>query len=317
MTARPLSTQHTHKVPPEARGERLDQHLTGAFPGLSRSRLQALIADGQVRVDGSVAKASRRLKGGEEIALVIPPPVEARAVPQSLPLKVLYEDQDLLVLDKAAGMVVHPAAGNWDGTLVNALLHRVKDLSGVGGELRPGLVHRLDKDTSGCMVVAKREDALATLQAAFKSRQVEKTYLALVHGHPPEKGTFRTLHGRDPRHRKRFTTRVAEGKPAVTHYRMRERLPGAALMEATLETGRTHQIRVHFADAGHPLLGDALYGGAKRGSPLVREAITLLGRQALHAWRLAFAHPRTGEPLRFEADLPEDFRRGLERLREG
>ncbi len=303
-------------MPPEAKGARLDQHLATAFPELSRSRIRALLDDARVQVDGRAPKPAARLKGGEEISISLPAPVSATAAPEDLPLRILYEDQDLVVLDKAAGMVVHPAAGNWSGTLVNALLHKVKDLTGVGGELRPGIVHRLDKDTSGCLVVAKNERALQRLQAAFKGREVEKTYLALVHAVPPADATICTLFGRHPVHRKRFTGRVQQGKPAVTHFRVREAFDGAALLEVTLETGRTHQIRVHLSEAGHPLLGDALYGGRRKGAPpRVQAAAKALGRQGLHAWKLAFAHPRTGEALAFEAPLPDDFARALEQLR--
>ncbi|MFZ5468422.1 MAG: RluA family pseudouridine synthase [Myxococcota bacterium] len=305
----------TLQVPPEAKGTRLDHYLRAALLGLSRARIQRLIDEQRVEVDGQPAKASRKLKGGEEVRVTVPAPKAPSAVAQPLPLRILFQDADLVVVDKAAGMVVHPAAGNWEGTLVNALLFQIKDLAGVGDQLRPGLVHRLDKDTSGCLVVAKNDQALAGLQAAFKSRKVVKTYLALVHGQPREAGTFRTLYGRHPVHRKRFTGKVKEGKPAVTHFEVRERFDGAALLEVRLETGRTHQIRVHLAEAGHPLLGDALYGGAKRGPKNVREAMAALGRQALHAWRLAFDHPRTGERLFFEAEPPEDFQRALKVLR--
>ena len=281
------------------------------FPSITRSRLQALIEQGHATLDGLPAKGARRLKGGEEVCLSIPAPVSAQPLAQDLPLKILYQDRDLLVLDKAAGMVVHPAAGNRDGTLVNALLFQVKDLSGVGGELRPGIVHRIDKDTSGCLVVAKHDSALQALQASFKSRTVEKAYLAIVHGAPPLEGTFRTFHRRHPVSRKKFTGKGTEGKLAVTHFRRQALGAGVSLVEVALETGRTHQIRVHFAEAGFPLLGDGLYGGARRGEKAVREAI---GRQALHAWKLGFPHPRTGKPLAFTADPPADFQQALERL---
>jgi len=302
-------------VPAEARGARLDHHLAQAFPDLTRSRLKALIDDGRARVDGMPAKPALRLRGGEKIELVIPAPVPAVPQAEDLPVRVLYEDRDIIAVDKAAGMVVHPAAGNWTGTLVNALLGQVKDLAGVGGELRPGLVHRIDKETSGCLVVAKNEQALTALQAAFKSRQVEKTYLALVHGITPEKGRMETLFGRHPVHRKRFTGRVKEGKSALTEYSRREVFDGASLVEVRLHTGRTHQIRVHFSEAKHPLLGDELYGGARRGGTGVKSAMDALGRQALHAWKLVFPHPRTGKSIRLEAPVPEDFEAALRILR--
>jgi 23S rRNA pseudouridine1911/1915/1917 synthase len=287
-----------------------------AFPDLTRSRIQALIDGGRVRMEGRAPKASLRLRGGERVELELPAPAPAVAAPQDLPLRILYEDGDLVVVDKAAGMVVHPAAGHADGTLVNALLYRLKDLGGIGGELRPGVVHRLDKDTSGCLVVAKNEEALAALQIAFKGRAVKKTYLALVHGTPKRaEGTIETLYGRHPVQRKRFTGKVKSGKRAVTAYRVRERYEGSALLEVDLLTGRTHQVRAHLSELGHPLLCDALYGGARKAKGALAEAQHALRRQALHAWKLAFAHPRTGQPLSFEAPLPPDFTRALELLR--
>lgn len=244
----------------------------------------------------------------------MPPPPPSRAGAEEIPLRILHEDDDVLVLDKPAGMVVHPAAGNWRGTLVNALLYRLGRLP--GALERPGLVHRLDKETSGCMVVAKTEPALHALQAAFKSRRVEKVYLALAHGAPPPERTIRTLFGRHPVHRKRFTGKVKVGREAVTHFRVLEQLGGAALLEVRLETGRTHQIRVHLSEAGHPLLGDALYGGKRRkADPAVLRAQEELGRVALHALRLSFEHPRTGARVSFEAPVPEDFQRALRALR--
>jgi len=298
-----------HRVPPEARGERLDAHLARAFPDLSRARLRQLIDQGMLTVSGRAPKPALRLKGGEEVALVVPPPAPAEPAPQDLPLRVLHEDADLLVLDKAAGMVVHPAAGHAEGTLVNALLHRVKDLRGVGGQLRPGIVHRLDRDTSGCLVVAKHDQALAELQRAFRGREVSKRYLAIVHGAPrAARATLDTPYGRHPTQRKKFTGRLREGKRAVTSYEVKERFGAAALLEVELHTGRTHQIRVHLAEAGHPLLGDALYGRT-RPAPI--------GRQALHAWKLGFPHPRTGRRMDFEAPVPPDFAAALAALREG
>jgi 23S rRNA pseudouridine1911/1915/1917 synthase len=296
-------------APPSARGERLDRFLAKSAEGLSRARLQALIDAGQVTVDGAPAHKALKLKGGEAIAWQVPAPAVSALLAEDLPLAVVYQDKDLLVVNKAAGMVVHPGAGHATGTLANAVLHRVKDLGGVGGALRPGLVHRLDKDTSGLLVIAKHDAALATLQAAFKAREVEKIYLALVAGRlPAAEGVFRTLHGRHPRNRQKFSSKVKTGKPAVTRWVRLEQFPKAALAQVHLETGRTHQIRVHFCDAGHPLLGDALYGGRK-------QAEGVIGRQALHAQVLAFAHPRTGKPLRFEVPPPPDFLQALALLR--
>jgi 23S rRNA pseudouridine1911/1915/1917 synthase len=256
-----------------------------------------------VLADGRPAKASSRLRGGEQLVLRIPAPVAAVPVAEELPLDVLYEDKSLVVVNKAAGMVVHPGAGHASGTLVNALLHRVKDLAGIGGELRPGIVHRLDKDTTGC------------LQKAFKTRAVDKTYLALVHGHPKAEARIETLYGRHPVHRRKFTGKVKEGKSAITVYRTRELFEGAALVEVDLLTGRTHQIRVHLAESGHPLLCDALYGAGRKAKGRVAEAQEALGRQALHAWRLAFTHPKTGKALKLEAPLPADLEAALARLR--
>ncbi len=291
------------------RGERYDRFLAGRLTELSRSRIQALIDDGHVTVASVAIKASGRVQGGERIVVEIPDATPAEPQAEALPLTILYQDRDVLVVDKAAGMVVHPGAGHHDGTLVNALLHHVTDLKGVGGELRPGIVHRLDKDTSGVIVIAKHERALTTLQKAFASREVEKVYLAIVAGEPPDEGTFRTLHARHPVHRMRFTGRLKTGKSAVTHYRVKERLAGAALVEITLETGRTHQIRMHFSEAGFPLLADELYGSR------TSSKLTAAPRLALHAHRLAFAHPKTGKPVSVTSPLPDDLTRAVKALR--
>jgi len=300
-------------------GMRLDQLLAARLPELSRSRLQQLIAEGAVRVGSAVAKPSLRPRAGAEIEVRVPEPRPAGLSPEDLRLPVLYQDKDLLVIDKPAGMAVHPGAGIASGTVVHGLLHQVRGLAGIGGELRPGIVHRLDKETSGCLVVAKTEPALRDLQAEFKSRRVEKRYLAIVHGAPADSGEFDTLHGRHPVDRKRFSSRVREGRRAVTRWRVLGRASGAALVEVELLTGRTHQIRAHFADAGYPLLGDALYGGRKREARLrpdapARKASAAIGRQALHAAVLGFTHPRTGAPVRCEAPLPKEFRAALREL---
>lgn len=315
-----------HAVPGESKGVRLDQFLAGLHGELSRSRLKALIEEGRVLVDGAPAKASRKLQGGESVSLVIPPSPPSTALAEDLPLRLLHEDEDVVVVDKAAGVVVHPAAGVHGGTLVNALLFHVEDLEGAPGEEgRPGIVHRLDKETSGCLVVAKNDPALRSLQQSFKERVVEKRYLALVHGNPREDSyTLDTPYGRHPTDRVRFTGRRPTGpeRRAVTHVVVRERFRGAALVEVDLETGRTHQIRVHLSESGHPLLADKVYGGARRevrlpGGDPIRKAAAAIGRQALHAWRLSFPHPRTGEEMRFEAPIPEDFERALAILRGG
>ena len=288
-------------------GARLDQYLVARETDLSRARLQQLIDQGHVTVDGrAAAKSGVRLKVGQQIALEVPAPEPVTLVPQAMGLRVLYEDAALVVIDKPAGIAVHPGAGVRSATLVHGLLHQIEGLAGIGGELRPGIVHRLDKDTSGCLVVAKSELALRGLQAAFKARTVEKVYLALVHGAPPEAGTLDTFHGRHPTDRKRFSTKLAEGRRAITRWRVLARLGAevakrsggaqVSLLSIELMTGRTHQIRAHFSDAGFPLLADSLYGATRReaklpeGSP-IKLAAAALGRQWLHAKTLAFDHP--------------------------
>ncbi|HZZ84595.1 MAG TPA: RluA family pseudouridine synthase [Anaeromyxobacteraceae bacterium] len=305
-------------MPAELAGTRLDVAVTRLAPDLTRARVQRLLAEGAVSLDGRAAKPSSKLRGGEELRLSIPDPEPSGLLAQELPLSVLHEDRDLVVLDKAAGMVVHPARGTPHSTVVNALLHRFG--SGPGGA-RLGLVHRLDKDTSGCLVVAKTEASLAALQAAFKARTVEKTYLALCHGVLAPAGRLDTFYGRHPGDRTRYTSKARSGRRAVTEWKVLERFGDAAcLVEVTLQTGRTHQIRVHLADAGHPLLGDAVYGGARREARLpaehpARRAAAAIGRQALHAARLAFDHPRTRKRLGFTAPLPADFQAALAVLR--
>ena len=301
-------------------GRRLDQLLAARLPDLSRSRLRQLIDQGAVSVAGKPAKASLRPAVDAEIEVRVPQaPRPAPLVAERLDLPVLYEDADLVVIDKPSGIAVHPGAGIGSGTVVHGLLHQVRGLTGIGGELRPGIVHRLDKETSGCLVVAKTEAALRGLQAEFKSRRVEKRYLALVHGAPAAQGEFDTLHGRHPVDRKRFSSKVREGRRAVTRWRVLACGPGVTLVEAELLTGRTHQIRAHFADAGFPLLADALYGGRKREGRMpadapARRAAAAIGRQALHAATLAFTHPITGERVRCDAPLPKDFRAALREL---
>jgi 23S rRNA pseudouridine1911/1915/1917 synthase len=315
----------SHVAGPRDVGVRLDNFLARLHPELSRTRVQALIDDEHVRVDGKPARASQRMRAGERASLEVPPPRPAVPQPEDIPIQVIHEDADMVVLDKPAGIAVHPGAGAPSGTLVNALLHHVKDLAGVGGELRPGIVHRLDKETSGVLVVAKNDFAMQRLSAAFKARRVKKTYLAIVHGHPAAEGSFDTLYGRHPTQRTKFTTRVraaAGVRRAALRWKVSKNLLTCALVEVDLLTGRTHQIRVQFAEAGHPLLADAVYGGAKRedrlaaGDP-VRQAAALVGRQALHAWKLELEHPRTGETVRFSAPAPPEFQAALERLERG
>jgi 23S rRNA pseudouridine1911/1915/1917 synthase len=314
-------TGHQIVVAAEQAGGRLDAVIAGAIAELSRAQVQRLIEDGRVTVGGIVAAKSVRVRAGDVIELRVPPPEPLEVLPEPIPLVVLFEDSELIVIDKPAGLVVHPAAGHPSGTLVNALLHHCKDLSGIGGVLRPGIVHRLDKDTSGVMVATKTERAHAALTAAFAAKSrgetggLERTYLAITSPPPPvASGTLRTLYGRHPIHRKKFSSKVTSGKQAVTHWQVVEPLRDAALVRFRLETGRTHQIRVHAADHGWTLVGDPVYGHKPR-SELLADVARQLGRQALHAATLAFDHPVSGERLAFEAPLPEDMQRALAALR--
>jgi 23S rRNA pseudouridine1911/1915/1917 synthase len=312
-------------VPTSEAGERLDRVLA-ARAGISRSRLKALILDGQVAIDERpIRDPSYRVAAGELISLVLPSAEPAKPAPEFIPLKVVYEDDAIIVIDKPAGLVVHPAAGHGSGTLVNALVAHCGDsLSGIGGVKRPGIVHRLDKDTSGLMVVAKTDRAHQALAAQFadhgRQGPLRRGYLAFVWGVPDRpKGTIVAPIGRHPHSRERMAVRPA-GRPAVTHWQVLERYQGtnrasvASLLACRLETGRTHQIRVHLAHAGHPLLGDALYGRGFRSKESLlpegaRAALAALGRQALHAYLLAMQHPTNGEILEFHSELPEDLAR--------
>lgn len=289
---------------------RLDTWLGERLPEHSRSQWQAQIKAGRVRVNGEPKKPHYLLKAGDAVEVERPAPRSVEIVPEDIPLDILFEDADLLVVNKPAGLVVHPAPGHDSGTLVNALLHHCRDLEGIGGEKRPGLVHRLDKDTTGALVVAKTEKAMASLARQFKSRRVRKDYAALVWGRPePAAGTIRTLVGRNPHDRKKMSARPASGREAVTHYETAKSLGPVSLLRVRIETGRTHQIRVHLAHVGHPVVGDRQYGRA-RDTELPAPA----ARQMLHAERLAFRHPRTNEPMEFTAPLPEDMRRLLRAL---
>ena len=285
-------------VAAESAGERLDRFLAAQAPTLSRARIQDLIASGHVTRNGSASKASARLRAGDAIALEEPPPVSVETKAEDIALTVLFEDADLIVVSKPAGLVVHPGAGNWDGTLVNALLHHCTDLSGIGGERRPGIVHRLDKDTSGCLVVAKNDFTHERLAAQFAGREVTKIYLALAGGKfPRTSGVIEAAIARHPVQRKKMTVVQGDrGRASKTSWRVLREVEGATLVECTLHTGRTHQIRVHLKHLGHPILGDEVYG-RRAGYP----------RQMLHAWKLGFTHPRSGERLNFESPIPADF----------
>lgn len=300
---------------------RLDVFLTAALDA-PRSLVQRLIESGQVTVAGRPAKkGGQKLRPGEVVVATVPRPAPLELVAEDLPLPILYQDARLVVVDKPAGMVVHPAAGHSHGTLVNALLFHCRDLSGIGGVMRPGIVHRLDKDTSGVMVVSKDDQSHAHLAAELAKKSaggessIRREYLAIAVPPPSgARGTYRTLYGRHPVHRQRFSSKVTRGKSAVTTWEVVERFAGAALVSVRLETGRTHQIRVHAADHGWPLLGDAVYGRRPLDPFLVQLAADL-GRQALHAHTLAFAHPSSGELLSFVSPLPPDLQRTLEKLR--
>jgi 23S rRNA pseudouridine1911/1915/1917 synthase len=292
-------------------GLRLDRALGELFSDYSRNFLANLVTDGRVRVDGTpAAKPSQRVETGQRLEIEVPEAAPAGIESQDLPLTVLYEDPDVAVIDKPAGLVVHPAAGHADGTLVNALLFHVKDLSGVGGEIRPGIVHRLDKDTSGVMVIAKHDLAHRRLTEAWNTDRVRKEYLALVYGTPSsERGTIEAPIGRDPRDRKRMGV-VAGGRAAITEYEVAERLRHVSLVRCRLRTGRTHQIRVHMKHIGHPIVGDPVYSGPQwRGIPdkKIQKLLSSLERQMLHAAKITFAHPSTATPMTFEAPLPADF----------
>lgn len=305
------ASRHIVTLTPELAGWRLDRALATVVPLFSRERIKALIASGQVTLDGTLARdAATKVKGHEAVTLDVPAPIEASAKAQDIPLTIVFEDEHLLVVDKPAGLVVHPAAGNFDGTLVNALLHHCRGrLSGIGGVARPGIVHRIDKDTSGLLVVAKTDPTHEKLSRQFAAHSVERVYTAVVAGHPmPMAGTITAALGRSPANRQKVAIMGAgRGRHAVTHYRTLRRLPGSALIACQLETGRTHQIRVHMASIGHPLLGDQTYG--KAGRKAVKTVLDDLGfrRQALHAGTLGFIHPVTQAPMRFESPLPPDL----------
>lgn len=298
-------------VPPEAAGSRLDAWLSRSDAQTSRAGWQRLVRQGAVTVDGKVLKPSHTLVGGETVEYTIPEPEPAEPEPEPIPLDILYEDADLVAVNKPPGLVVHPAPGHASGTLVNALLHHCQDLSGVGGELRPGIVHRLDRDTSGVIVAAKHDAALQGLQRQFKNRTVRKVYLAIVTGCPdPSAGRIETLIGRSDHDRKRMSASPSRGRRAVTLYKTEEQLPDAALLRVRIETGRTHQIRVHLAHLGHPVIGDRQYGGRR-----AAQAEDQAARQLLHAHVLALRHPASGEELEFIAPMPEDMLAFLGRSR--
>ncbi|WP_457756371.1 RluA family pseudouridine synthase [Thermodesulfatator indicus] len=300
------------KVLPADEGKRLDVFLAENISELTRSQAKKIIESGHVKIDGKVvSKPRHKIKAGDRIKVFVPAPKPLEIKPEEeVPFEILYEDKHLAVINKPPGVVVHPGAGHYEGTLVHGLLARLKDLSGIGGELRPGIVHRLDKDTSGLLVVAKDDKTHQALTQMFKDREIKKIYLALVHGVPRlSAGKIEKPIGRHPVNRQKMSVHAKTGREALTFYRVRERFPKAALLEVEPKTGRTHQIRVHLASIGHPIVGDELYGGARPYGPKAR-------RQMLHAYRLAFKHPVTGKELFFEAPLPEDFEEILSELRQ-
>jgi len=285
---------------------RIDLHLVRALPELSRSRIQQLIRAGFVRLNGATTRPHQVVRTGDQIELTNPPPEKIETRPEAIPLEVLFEDDDLIVINKPAGMTVHPGAGHREHTLVNALLHHCPTLSGIGGKERPGIVHRLDKETSGCLVVAKNDEAHRELSRQFAERVVEKTYLALVAGKLRKRaGVIEEKIGRHPVHRQRMSVCSSRGRPAKTEYRVVRSGNQASLIECRLHSGRTHQIRVHLHHLGHPVLGDKIY------APRFTKNFP---RQMLHAWKLGFRHPRTGEWKNFEATLPDDFNHAIARI---
>ena len=296
--------EKTHRFTADESGSRLDTFVSGRLPELSRTYTQKLIADGYVTVNERAAKASYKVNAGDRLAVTIPPPTPSTLVAEDIPLNIVYEDKDLLVIDKPAGLTVHPAPGSPSHTLVNALLSRFTDLPTGDDLARPGIVHRLDKDTSGLMLVARNRIALNKLASQFKARSVVKAYLVLVRGHlSPESGFIDAPIGRDPRHRKRMVV-VNEGRQARTEYQVIKYTGDCTLLEARLETGRTHQIRVHLSAIGYPVVGDTTYGVK---SPL-------LSRQFVHACRLGFRLPSSGQYVEFESELPPDLEQALAKI---
>jgi len=311
---------HTLTVPDDSDGTRLDVFLTSVLPHHSRSQIQRLIKEGHVLVAGRGAKANQPVKTGQPVAIDVPAPVDPVPQPEALALPIVYQDAELIVVDKPAGMVVHPAAGHDRGTLVNALLHHVDDLSGIGGEKRPGIVHRLDRGTSGLMVVAKNDRAHEELSRQFREREVEKEYIALTWGEVMAGRRIDAPIGRDPANRKKMSSepaRIRRSREAVTRIVRAEHFGRVlTLAHVAIHTGRTHQIRVHLSAIGHPIVGDPLYGGVHRRVPGDIRAVTHLDRPFLHAARLAFTHPVDKRRMEFESDLPDDLQRVLDDVRE-
>ena len=300
------------EVEAEQDGTRLDSFLAALLPDCSRSQIQRLIKDGRVRGPATDLRPSTGVRAGQVYTIDIPAPVAAVPEPEPLPLRIVYEDPDVVVLDKPAGMVVHPGAGHAGGTLVNALLHHIKDLSGIGGELRPGIVHRLDRGTSGLMVVAKHDRAHQELTRQFADREVEKEYVALVWGVVQAGRRIEAPIGRDPANRQKMSTRARRARTAVTRVTFAQHLKGVSLIRVAIATGRTHQIRVHLSAIGHPVVGDSTYGGVHRRTLTNLRAVQRLERPFLHAARLAFTHPGDGRRVEFDSPLPPDLQNVLD-----
>jgi 23S rRNA pseudouridine1911/1915/1917 synthase len=309
-------TEQDVEVTAEHDGVRLDNFLAALLPDRSRSQIQKLIKEGHVTGPGKQLRVSMPVRTGQRFRVEVPDAQPSTAVAEDLPLTILYEDKDLVVLDKAAGMVVHPAAGHDSGTVVNALLHHVDDLSGIGGELRPGIVHRLDRGTSGVMVAAKNDAAHQELARQFHDREVEKEYIALVWGLVQPGKRIDAPIGRDPGDRQKMSTRARRARSAVTRVTRAEHLKGVSLLQVAIATGRTHQIRVHLSAIGHPIVGDATYGGVHRRVANDLRAVQRLERPFLHAARLAFSHPTDGRPLEFTSPLPADLQTVVDDIRE-
>lgn len=295
-------------------GERLDSLIHSKAPELSRAAIQRLIKNGDIKVNSALSKMSHKVKAGEIITGTLPELDELSAIPEEIPINIKYEDKDLLVIDKSAGMVVHPAAGNYTGTLVNALLHHCKDLSGIGGKLRPGIVHRLDKDTSGLMIVAKNDLAHINLSKQLKDKSLTRKYFAIIHGTPPQdEGKIDKMIGRSRTDRKKMAVVKEGGREAITFYKVIERFKSHALLELTLKTGRTHQIRVHLKSIKCPVIGDSVYG---KGFAESEQSLGIkIKRQALHSHFLRFIHPRTGKSFEFDSPMPDDMNDVLQILR--
>ena len=306
--------RHEFTVGPEEAGVRIDRYLVGILPGLSRSQIQRLIKESLVRIDQQPVRPNRIVHAGDAIVVEVPPPVSAIPEPEALDLDVLYEDPDLVVVNKPAGMVVHPAAGHARGTLVNALLHRITDLTGVGGEMRPGIVHRLDRGTSGLMVIAKNDRAHAELSRQFHDREVEKEYVALVWGVVQAGRRIDEPIGRDPIDRKKMSARARRARSATTRVTKAIHLRGVSLLNVAIATGRTHQIRVHLSAIGHPIVGDAIYGGIRRRMAGDVRPVLRLERPFLHAGRLVFHHPGDGRRMEFTCPLPGDLQSVLDAI---